>query len=366
MIRSLCTAFLASLFCAHALANPKLVIVDDDFYGPATTNLQAALLFLNSPAVRVLGFTVVTGDGWRDENVVHTLRLLEIDKHTDIPVVPGAAFPLINTPERTAAWERMYGHYSYKGAYEEQTKDSPLVGYHAHGPFVVPPPLEGSPHLRPSNEIAANFLIEQVRKYPHQVSIYAGGPLTNIALAIKLDPEFASLAKEFVFMGAVFNPDVVGDDRSQAIELAPMVNPDFNIVFDPEAAHIVLHAPWPKITAVGDVTNRIVMNKELLGRITSVKTPITEYLGKYTQLDIPIWDEMAAAVLIDPSLATHHQTFYADVDIDHGAGYGVVRIYPDGKNPGIGEQKVDVITDVDAPRLTDFFVKAMQKPVGNK
>jgi purine nucleosidase len=75
-----------------ALEQPKLVIVDDDFNGPpwSLTNQRAALMFLESPEVKVLGFTVVTGDGWRDEEVSHLLRLLEIAGHPDIPVVPGA------------------------------------------------------------------------------------------------------------------------------------------------------------------------------------------------------------------------------------------------------------------------------------
>jgi purine nucleosidase len=76
---------------------PKLVIVDNGFNGPpwSLTNLRAALIFLESPEVKVLGFTVVTGDGWRDEEVYHMLRLLEIAGHQDIPVVAGAVFPLV-------------------------------------------------------------------------------------------------------------------------------------------------------------------------------------------------------------------------------------------------------------------------------
>lgn len=69
------------------------VIIDQDCAGPGGTDMQAILALINSPETDVLGITVLTGDAWRDEEVQHTLRLLEIIGRTDIPVVPGAAFP---------------------------------------------------------------------------------------------------------------------------------------------------------------------------------------------------------------------------------------------------------------------------------
>jgi len=75
------------------------VIIDQDCRGPATTDLLSTLALVQSPDADVLGITVVSGDQWRDEEVAHTLRLLEIVGRTDIPVVPGAVFPLINRKE---------------------------------------------------------------------------------------------------------------------------------------------------------------------------------------------------------------------------------------------------------------------------
>jgi inosine-uridine nucleoside N-ribohydrolase len=342
-------------------AEENLVVADNDYYGPATTNLQSALVLLNYPGVRVLGLTVVSGDGWRDEEVAHTLRLLEILGRPEVPVVPGAVFPLINTQARTQRWEQMYGHFGWKGAWNE-TKDSPLKTYRAHGPFEVPPLAEGDPKIKPSPETAAAFLIEQVHRYPHQVSIYAGGPFTNIALAIRLDPEFASLAKQLIFMGATLGADVESkDSHAKGLQYRALVNPDFNIEFDPEAAYIVFHTPWAKITALGDVTDRVVLDQALLNRVTAVKTPITDYLAKYAQLGVPLWDEMAAAVLVDPAIVTGKQTFLMDVDIDHGAGYGDVRIYSPKNAPHLDEQPVDIVTDIDEARFTSDFIAAMQK-----
>src|SRR5271169_2688129 len=90
--RPLAAFCLVALFVTRGFAaggQPQLVIADNDFNGPPNTlsNLRAALMFLESSEVKVLGFTVVTGDGWRDEEVAHTLRLLEIAGCKDIPVV---------------------------------------------------------------------------------------------------------------------------------------------------------------------------------------------------------------------------------------------------------------------------------------
>ena len=101
--------------------------------------MQAILALINSPETEVLGITVLTGDAWRDEEVQHTLRLLEIIGRTDIPVVPGAAFPLVNSKEYIAKWEKLYGKVVYQGAWN-YAKHNPV-----HGPYEIPPMPEGTP-----------------------------------------------------------------------------------------------------------------------------------------------------------------------------------------------------------------------------
>ena len=80
----------------------RKVIIDQDAFGPAGSNMQAILMLLQSKDVEVLGITIPSGDGWRDEEVSHTLRLLEIAQRAEIPVYPGAVFPLVNTQSRTS------------------------------------------------------------------------------------------------------------------------------------------------------------------------------------------------------------------------------------------------------------------------
>ncbi|HEY0342804.1 MAG TPA: nucleoside hydrolase, partial [Steroidobacteraceae bacterium] len=83
----------------------RKVIIDQDAFGPAGSNMQAILMLLQAKNVEVLGITIPSGDGWRDEEVSHTLRLLEIAKRTDIPVHAGAVYPLVLTQARVKRWE---------------------------------------------------------------------------------------------------------------------------------------------------------------------------------------------------------------------------------------------------------------------
>src|SRR6267378_5875632 len=201
---------LVALFAPAAFAQAKhKVIIDQDAAGPGGTDMQAILALINSPDTEVLGITVLTGDGWRDEEVQHTLRLLELIGRTDIPVLPGAAFPLVNSKGYIAKWETLYGKIIYQGAWNY------AKGHAVHGPNELPPMPEGVPTTKPSTEDAAHFLVRMVNKYPHEVTVYAAGPMTDLALALALDPRFAELAKELIVMGGSINPQT--DDPEFAV-----------------------------------------------------------------------------------------------------------------------------------------------------
>jgi len=97
-----------------AAAQEKIkVIVDQDARGPGTSDQQAILVFLQSDKFEVLGITTVSGDQWVKEETQHVLRLLEIADRTDVPVIRGAEFPLLNSKEETERWEALYGKLEY-------------------------------------------------------------------------------------------------------------------------------------------------------------------------------------------------------------------------------------------------------------
>src|SRR5512146_3008881 len=242
------------LFSCLAWGQEKCkVIIDQDAAGPAGTDQQSILLLIQSPHTEVLGITVVTGDQWLKAEVAHTLRMLELIGRTDIPVVAGAEHPLVRRKAETELWEQRYGGVAWLGAWTPRFY---------HPADELGPMPEGQPTTKPLDEDAAHFLVRMVHKYPGQVTIYEGGPMTNLALAISLDPEFPRLAKALVFMGASLNPQT--DDP----EFINTPRHEFNIWFDPEAAHIVLRAPWKKIVCTPvDVSVKTRLTAELISRV---------------------------------------------------------------------------------------------------
>src|SRR5271165_3772927 len=134
MFRVCAVALWLMAFASIVSAQTKRkLIIDQDAAGPGGTDMQSILALINSPDTNVLGITVLTGDAWRDEEVQHTLRLLEIIGRTDIPVVPGAIFPLVSSKEYIAKWESMYGKLVYQGAWNFAPN-----GFSVHGPYDIP------------------------------------------------------------------------------------------------------------------------------------------------------------------------------------------------------------------------------------
>src|ERR1700745_2805594 len=88
-----------SVVLAISVSAQKIkVIVDQDARGPGTSDQQAILVFLQAPEkFDVLGTTMVSGDQWVKEETQHVLRLLEIADRTDVPVIQGPEFPLVNS-----------------------------------------------------------------------------------------------------------------------------------------------------------------------------------------------------------------------------------------------------------------------------
>ncbi|GAA4491909.1 nucleoside hydrolase [Gluconacetobacter tumulicola] len=341
-----CALAVAPLTGARAAApsgQPQFVILDNDFHGPGGSNIQSVIPLLGLPDVTILGFTVTVGDAWENAAVAHLLRFLEIAGVRDVPVVPGATLPLVNSRPRLLAWEKANGAMPWLGAWRKDAPDTQPV---------VPPLKEGEPSLRPATETAALFLIRQVHAHPHQVTIIAAGPMTNIALAIRLDPAFAGLCRRLVFMGGI-----VDGNLGQVTDSADYYT-DFNLMFDPEAADITLTAPFPSIMSIGGVANPIRMNRELLARLTVADTPLSAYLKRYFKAQ-PMWDELAAAIAVDPAIVKKTVSAYMGVDLSHGPNRGYAHVWPEQTRPHTGERVVEIVTDVDAARFYDDLVRAV-------
>jgi purine nucleosidase len=329
----------------------RKVIIDQDAAGPGGSNLQAIMLLAQSPEVEPLGISVVTSNQWREEEVAHTLRLLEIAGRTEIPVLRGAAFPLIHTREEALLDERLYGKINYMGAWDARWW---------HEPFSVPPSAvpEWMPATKPSGEDGAHFMIRMVRQYPHQVTIYAGGPMTDLALAIRLDPEFPELAQELAFMGGSIRP------LSNDAEWESDPRHEFNFWFDPEAAHIVLTARWAKVSCTPvDISIKTHFTRAMAEQIAKSGTALGQYWLRYYVSAIDyMWDELAAAAWLDPSIITAAREYYLDVSLDHGPTYGDTLTWPERDKPNITGVPVRVLMDLDKGLFERLFVRLMSSP----
>src|ERR1035437_10441420 len=144
--RLVAVVLLISCFTCWAQEKRK-IIIDQDAAGPAGTDQQSMLLLIQSPQTEILGITVVTGDQWLKAEVAHTLRMLELIGRTDIPVVPGAEYPLVRRKDETEIWQQRYGYYSWLGAWTPRLY---------HPPDQLGDMPEGKPPSKPLDEDAAH------------------------------------------------------------------------------------------------------------------------------------------------------------------------------------------------------------------
>jgi inosine-uridine nucleoside N-ribohydrolase len=277
----------------------------------------------------------------------------------------GAVFPLLRTQEETRLDAQLTGNVSWLGAWGGGPttlveSGATVAGAHpansviyakTHGPYEVPAMPEGPPQSHAIPEDAVHFLIQQVHAHPHQVTIYAAGPLTNIALAISIDPEFASLTQGIVIMGGSLNP------QTNDPEFAESPRHEFNFWFDPEAAHIVLRAAWPRIdlTTV-DVSIKARFTEAMLNQIAKSPSRAAQYIAHWSQERYYLWDELTACAWLDPTIITKEQYVYLDVDTTHGPSYGNTLTWTDQLRPQTGVRKVHAQLDLDLPRFEKQFV----------
>jgi inosine-uridine nucleoside N-ribohydrolase len=252
----------------------KKIIIDTD---PGVDDAMAIFFALQSPELDVVGLTTIFGNVHTDLATINALRLLEIADRVDIPVAKGA--------------------------------DAPVAGpFGGPVPFVHGDDGQGNAHLSPPAteaipEPAAEFIVDQIMAFPGEVTLVPIGPLTNIALALRLEPRIVKQVKEVVIMGG--NALVPGNATPAA---------EANIHNDPEAADIVFGADWP-VTMVGlDVTHKVNMKRDhldvyaradnsLCKHITRIVPFYRDFFEQTNSIEgIYVHDSSAIAYVIDPTL----------------------------------------------------------------
>lgn len=256
---------------------PRKIIIDTD---PGVDDAMAIFFALRSPELDVIGLTTIFGNVHTDLATTNALRLLEIAGRTDIPVAKGVDNPLA---------------FPFGG---------PV-------PYVHGDDGQGNAHLLPPTtraipQPAPEFIIEQIMSAPGEVTLVPIGPLSNIALALRLEPHIAQNVKEVVLMGG--NALCPGNASPAA---------EANIHNDPEAADVVFGAGWP-VTMVGlDVTHKVNMTPEHLARYARTDHPMAQHIARIVPFyqnffekntpglkGIYVHDSSAIAYVIDPTLFT--------------------------------------------------------------
>jgi inosine-uridine nucleoside N-ribohydrolase len=228
-------------------AEPAKVIIDTDFNtigDDGQVGAMAAQLDAQG-VIDLLGFTIPSGNQWRDQEVSDCLKTVErMGIENRVKVYLGSQYPLLHDYKGYLYEEQLFGKaIDYVGAYSSPQPDPN---------HLVPPPDGFATNARPAKEDAVDFIIQSIHRYPNQVSILAIGPLTNIAIAVRKDPSIIPLIKQIVLMGGQVY--AAGNAYNDAGE--------FNWWFDPEAAQVVLRAEVPKFIVPLDCTNTVPLTKE--------------------------------------------------------------------------------------------------------
>jgi purine nucleosidase len=265
---------------------------------------MAILALLQAPQVQVLGITMVTGNAWRDEETLHTLRMLELTGHADVPVAKGAVFPLVRTQEETRLASALDGKVTWLGAWGQGP--TTLVETPGGVTPMTPDHLTrtGPTTFRPCPR-AANAQAHRRRRGPlsHPPGARASAPGHHLRrrpadqhCARHLHRSGVCRAHQgLVVMGGSLNPQT--DDP----EFATSPRHEFNFWFDPEATHIVLRADWPRIDVTTvDVSIKAPFTQKMLDEISKSQTPAARYIAAWSQDRYYLWDELTACAWLDP------------------------------------------------------------------
>jgi inosine-uridine nucleoside N-ribohydrolase len=322
MVMRLCLLLLASL---GSFAMDKVIFdTDCGYFGD---DGSALVMLLRSPdKVELQGITIVSGNVWAAESETYIGQILAALGRSAIRPYVGAQMPLVHTP----AMAKLEGPLAFQGAFA------------------------GPPKFAQPRSSALDYLASAIQRDPGRITILALGPMTNIAMLLRLHPDLETKIKRIVFMGG--NVHVPGNASKNA---------EFNFWFDPEAARIVLRSRIPeKVMFPLDICNRAVLTRNLFDQIVAARSPITERYRQDFGLRYPgflkdskatgyLWDELAAGWLIDTGFVTKSETAFLDVDTAFGPAYGQTtnldrKLVPDAT-------PVRVMLDLDFPRYFALY-----------
>lgn len=300
--------------------SPLRVILDVD---TGVDDALALALAVRHPEVQLEAVLTVAGNVGLELTTRNTLRVLDWLGARSVPVYAGADRPL-DGPVYDAA--HFHGEDGLGGA-------------------QLPEPT------RQSQPGAVAYLIERLHRHPNQFTVVCTAPLTNLALALRQDPDIVNYVREVVLMGGAARPPG---------NMTPVA--EFNIYADADAAAVVFAQPWP-LTMVGlDVTNRVTLLRAERDRLRKENSPdavlvreVTRHLFDVRGLEhMALHDPLAMAIAIDPSVVT---TVHRDVQVEtegaHTRGQTVVDFRGSAPKPKL-QTKVCIDVDIERSRSLIF------------
>ncbi|HLK51147.1 MAG TPA: nucleoside hydrolase [Bryobacteraceae bacterium] len=327
------------LFAGLAAAR-ETVIFDTDcgLFGDDGASL---VMLLRSPSkVSIAAITMVPGNVWSAQGAEYIFHILDLVKRP-MAVYTGAETPLLHTTAMAREEARRWGPLEFSGAF-------------ATDPNAVVPAPGAKLTGRQARPGAIERLISEIERHPGEITIFAVGPLTNIALALRLRPEIETKIKQIVMMG--------GNVRSPG-NASPSA--EFNFWFDAEAARLVLRSRIPKkILFDLDICNRALLRKPQFDEIAAAQTPVTElfredygnrYPGflQHPDVRVPLWDVLCAAWLLDPGSVTRAEQRYLDVQSAWGRFYGAT--IPLDRRQAPNATPVTLMLDLDYQRTYKLY-----------
>ncbi|WP_157001637.1 nucleoside hydrolase [Agromyces laixinhei] len=307
----------------------RKIIVDCD---PGHDDAIALMLAHGNPDIELVAVTTVGGNAVLDKVTKNALGIMTMAGITGVPIAAGCVRPLIR-----------------EGEDADVHGESGLDGVELPQPTMQLDPRHG-----------VDLIIDTVMAAePKTISLVPTGPLTNIAMAIRKEPRIIERVKEVVLMGGGVH---VGNWSAVA---------EFNIMIDPEAAHIVFDAPWD-VTMIGlDATHQALATNEVADRITALNTPLADFvLGLFgffrrAYHDAqgfqypPVHDPVTVARIIDPTIVgTVRAPIRVELRGDHTLGMTVTELRP----AHIPENcRTQAAMSLDADRFWDLVIDAIER-----
>jgi len=319
------------LLLAAAAPAADQIIFDTDcgFFGD---DGSALVMVLRSPQqVRVAAITTVSGNVWGDASAQYVTEILALLGRSDLKPYVGAQLPLIHTAEMAKLEEPL----EFQGAFANPARIAP-----------------------PTRRSALDVMAAAIEQNSGQITILALGPMTNVAMLLRLYPDLETKIRRIVFMGGNVH---VGGNASKAAE--------FNFWFDPEAAQVVMRSRIPeKVMFPLDICNHAVLTKARFDEIVAAGTPVTaryqeDYGVRYPAFNKNpeatgfLWDELAAGWLLDTGFVSKSETDWLDIDTRFGPNYGAT--VPLDRKLAPNATPVRVTLDLDYPRFWSMYKRLL-------